>query len=40
VHGERGDVMGRFQVLKVWKLAKDLAVYVYGVTRGRNFAAD
>jgi four helix bundle protein len=32
--------MGRFQDLKVWKRAKDLAVYIYGVTRGRNFAAD
>jgi hypothetical protein len=25
--------MGKFQELKVWKRAKDLAVYIYKITR-------
>ena len=32
--------MGKFQKLKVWQRAKDLAVYVYGITDKGKFAKD
>ncbi len=32
--------MGKFQELKVWKRAKDLAVYIYKITREGDVARD
>ena len=32
--------MGKFQDLKVWQRAKDLAVFVYKITNGGQFAKD
>ena len=32
--------MGKFMELKVWQRAKDLAVYIYKITRERTFAKD
>ena len=32
--------MGKFQDLKVWQRSKDLAVYIYKVTRKGSFAKD
>ncbi len=32
--------MGKFQELRVWQRAKDLAVYIYKLTRNGSFAKD
>ena len=32
--------MGKFKELKVWQRAKNLAIYVYGVTKKGDFAKD
>ena len=37
---DEGDDMGKFQDLKVWQRAKDLAVYNYKLTGKEPFATD
>jgi four helix bundle protein len=32
--------MGRFKELKVWQRSKELAVYLYGITRNGNLSKD
>jgi len=38
--GEGEERMGKFQDLKVWQRAKDLAVYIYKITAHGKFAKD
>ena len=35
-----GNEMGKFQDLKVWQRAKDLAVYIYKLTNKTPFSKD
>jgi hypothetical protein len=40
VYKRRGIYMGKFQDLKVWQRAKDLAVYIYKLTGKGDFTKD